>query len=71
MRKSYGFRTFRITELALYDTLGKSPGTVWAFNLNRWDGVEPNRRMSIWSDSMQERPGPHAPERFGDMRFVQ
>jgi hypothetical protein len=48
-----------------------TPGTVWAFNLNRWDGVEPNRRMSIWSDSMQERPGPHAPERFGDLRFVQ
>lgn len=71
MKKSYGFRAFRITELALYHALGKSPGTVWAFNLNRWDGVEPNRRMSIWSDSMQERPGPHAPERFGDMRFVQ
>jgi transposase len=25
MRKSYGFRTFRITELALYHTLGKLP----------------------------------------------
>jgi hypothetical protein len=48
-----------------------SPGTAWSFNLNRWDGVEPTRRMSIWSDSMQERPGPHAPERFGEMRFVQ
>ena len=48
-----------------------SPGAVWTFNLNRWDGVEPNRRMSIWSDSMLERPGPHAPERFGEMRFVQ
>jgi hypothetical protein len=46
-------------------------GAVWTFNLNRWDGVEPNRRMSIWSDSMLERPGPHAPERFGEMRFVQ
>jgi hypothetical protein len=46
-------------------------GTVWTFNLNRWDGVEPARRMSIWSDSMQERPGPHAPQRFGEMRFVQ
>jgi hypothetical protein len=46
-------------------------GAVWSFNLNRWDGVEPNRRMSIWSDSMLEKPGPHAPERFGEMRFVQ
>ena len=25
MRKSYGFRTFRITELALYHALGKLP----------------------------------------------
>ena len=25
MRKSYGFRTFRITELSLYHTLGKLP----------------------------------------------
>jgi hypothetical protein len=24
-----------------------TPGTVWKANLNRWDGVEPNRRMSI------------------------
>ena len=46
-------------------------GAVWSFNLNRWDGVEPNRRMSIWSDSLLEQPGPHAPERFGEMRFVQ
>lgn len=46
-------------------------GTSWRFNLNRWDGVEPDRRMSIWSDSMQERPNPHVPERFGEMRFVQ
>ena len=25
MRKAYGFRTFRITEIALYHTLGKLP----------------------------------------------
>ena len=25
IRKSYGFRTFRITELALYHVLGKRP----------------------------------------------
>jgi transposase len=25
IRKPYGFRTFRVTELALYDTLGKLP----------------------------------------------
>ncbi len=25
MRKSYGFRTFRVTEIALYHALGKLP----------------------------------------------
>lgn len=48
-----------------------SPGTVWTFNLNRWDGVEPNRRMTIWSDPVQNWPNPHVPERFGQMRFVE
>jgi len=48
-----------------------SPGASWSFNLNRWDGVEPDRRMSIWSDSMTERPNPHVPDRFGEMLFVQ
>lgn len=47
------------------------PGTVWAANLNRWDGVEPNRRMSNWSDPVQPRPNPHAPARFGDLVFVE
>src|SRR5207247_10214135 len=26
-----------------------APGAIWKANLNRWDGVEPNRRVSIWS----------------------
>jgi hypothetical protein len=47
------------------------PGTVWKANLNRWDGVEPNRRMSIWSDPVQPRPAPHVPARFGELVFVQ
>jgi hypothetical protein len=46
-------------------------GAVWSFNLSRWDGVERDRRFSIWSDPLLERPGPHAPGRFGEMRFVQ
>jgi hypothetical protein len=45
-------------------------GTVWTMNLNRWDGVEPNRRMSNWSDPLQPRPNPHAPARFGQLVFV-
>ena len=46
------------------------PGTVWAANINRWDGVEPDRRMSNWSNPLQPRPNPHVPERFGKLIFV-
>ena len=46
------------------------PGTFWTMNVNRWDGVEPNRRMSNWSDPVQPRPNPHAPARFGQLVFV-
>jgi hypothetical protein len=47
------------------------PGAVWTMNVNRWDGVEPDRRMSNWSDPQQPRPNPHAPARFGQLVFVQ
>lgn len=46
-------------------------GTVWTANLNRWDGVEPKRRLSLWSDSGTTRPTPHAPKRFGELVFVE
>ena len=45
-------------------------GTMWTANLNRWDGTEPNRRLSVWSDSAMERPNPHNPKRFGQLIFV-
>lgn len=45
-------------------------GTVWAMNLSRWDGTEPHRAFSIWSDPGLKNPNPHAPERFGLMRFL-
>ncbi len=45
------------------------PGASWRINLNRWDGVEPHRRLSIWSPSGFERPNPHNPERFGVLIF--
>ena len=38
---------------ANFEELSRRPpvaGAVWKVNFNRWDGVEPNRRMSIWSD---------------------
>jgi hypothetical protein len=46
------------------------PGTVWTANLNRWDGVEPARRLSVWSDSGTVRPSPHNPKRFGQLEFM-
>ena len=55
---------------ANFEELAKrpTPGTIWTANLNRWDGVEPNRRLSMWSDPVQAQPNPHAPARFGHGR---
>jgi Carbohydrate family 9 binding domain-like len=47
-----------------------APGAIWSANINRWDGVEPTRRMSNWSDPLQPRPNPHVPARFGQLVFV-
>jgi hypothetical protein len=47
-----------------------TPGTTWTANLNRWDGTEPARRLSMWSDPVQQRPNPHVPARFGQLTFV-
>jgi hypothetical protein len=55
------------------DLMGGKPvtaGTTWAANLNRWDGTEPKRRLSVWSDSAMVRPNPHNPKRFGQLVFV-
>ena len=43
---------------------------MYTANLNRWDGVEPDRRLSVWADSELDWPHPHAPARFGDLVFV-
>lgn len=55
-----------------FSDMARAPqaGTVFTANLNRWDGVEPNRRLSVWADSKLERPHPHAPAQFGDLVFV-
>lgn len=45
-------------------------GEEWRLNLNRWDGTEPNRRLSQWSDSGLPAPNPHRVERFGRVLFV-
>jgi hypothetical protein len=45
------------------------PGSTWTANMNRWDGTEPNRRLSQWSDSGLPEPSPHNPKRFGELVF--
>ena len=47
-----------------------APGDIWTAALNRWDGVEPDRRLSMWSDPLQPRANPHVPARFGQLVFV-
>ncbi len=56
------------TELS--KTLPPVAGSSWYANLNRWDGTEPNRRLSVWSDPQLPRPSPHNPKRFGRLTFV-
>jgi hypothetical protein len=46
-------------------------GERWRANMNRWDGTEPNRRLSQWSDSGMLTPDPHNPDRFGYLLFVE
>jgi hypothetical protein len=46
-------------------------GDRWIANMNRWDGTEPNRRLSQWSDSGMMKPDPHYPDRFGNLSFVE
>lgn len=46
------------------------PGDIWRAQLNRWDGVEPNRRLSQWHWSGHEKSNPHNPARFGRLKFV-
>jgi hypothetical protein len=55
-----------------FEEFSKRPaaGAVWTANLNRWDGTEPARRLSMWSDPVQQRPNPHVPARFGELVFV-
>jgi hypothetical protein len=55
-----------------FEEIAKPPvnGTIWTANLNRWDGVEPDRRLSMWSNSLEKTPTPHAPKRFGQLVFV-
>jgi hypothetical protein len=55
----------------LTDSPVPKTGERWIANMNRWDGTEPNRRLSQWSDSGMVRPDPHYPDRFGQLVFVE
>jgi hypothetical protein len=55
----------------LTDNPVPKPGERWIANMNRWDGTEPNRRLSQWSDSGLIKPDPHNPARFGQLLFVE
>ena len=58
---------------ANFEELSRRPpaaGTIWKANFNRWDGVAPARRMSIWSDPQNAESWPHVPSRFGELAFV-
>ncbi|MEO7143842.1 MAG: carbohydrate-binding family 9-like protein [Bryobacteraceae bacterium] len=50
--------------------LPPAAGSVWTANLNRWDGTEPHRRLSQWSDSGLVAADPHNPARFGRLIFT-
>ncbi len=54
-----------------FKSLNVSPkkGDQWRIQLNRWDGTEPNRRLSMWSNSGMKKANPHNPERFGNLLF--
>jgi len=55
-----------------FEELSKRPeaGTAWTFNMARWDGVEPDRRMSMYLDPGTPRANPHVPAKFGELVFV-
>ncbi len=49
--------------------LPPADGARWRVQINRWDGTEPHRRLSMWGPSGLKRPNPHNPERFGKLIF--
>lgn len=52
-----------------WDRAAVGVGTVWTMNAGRWDGREPDRAFSMWSDSGSNRPDPHEPGMFGSLVF--
>jgi len=44
-------------------------GTVWRIQVNRWEGTDPDRSLSMWVPSGLDVPHPHVPDRFGFLVF--
>ena len=55
-----------------WSSLDKRPtvGDVWAGNLYRCVGRDPDRGYLAWSPTLTEAPNFHVPERFGEFVFV-
>jgi len=53
----------------LTNKLPPEPGAEWHAQINRWNGVEPDRALCLWSHSGKQRPDPHNPDRFGTLVF--
>jgi hypothetical protein len=45
------------------------PGDVWRAQINRWEGADPDRILSMWISSGFDTPHPHCPDRFGYLVF--
>ncbi len=69
--KDQGWTLELAIPLVNFETLAAKPNTGdrWRVQLNRWDGVEPNRRLSMWVDPKVENSWPHVPSRFGWLQF--
>ncbi len=47
------------------------PGSEWRAQMNRWDNVNPERVLSMWSHPLNRSASPHVPKRFGVLVFVE
>lgn len=56
-----------------FDGLGRRPrpGAEWRAQMNRWDNVNPERVLSMWSHPLNRSASPHVPKRFGVLVFAE
>ncbi len=70
--KDQGWTLELAVPLVNFETLAAmpKPGDRWRVQLNRWDGVDPDRRLSMWVNPNVESSWPHVPSRFGWLVFA-